>query len=366
MSDEQSIHEKYMRLALENARAAKGQTAPNPLVGSVIVNDGRIVGIGAHLKPGEPHAEIHALRMAGEHAKDGTIYVTLEPCSHHGRTGPCAEAVVKAGLARVVVAAPDPNPLVAGRGIKILRDAGIEVIEGVLREESEQLNEVFNRYIVSKRPFVTVKSATTLDGKIATRTNSSRWITSAEAREDVHKLRHESGAILVGVQTILHDDSQLNTRLPNGRNPLRVVLDSTLRIPEDARVVTDGEAPTWIFTGSNADAAKRERLEAAGVRVIETSGERVNLEQVLDTLGESEISSLLVEGGGQVIASFVEQGLADKLVLYMAPKLVGGKDAPTFIEGLGITDMNEAVGLTGLTVEQLGPDLKFEAYFPKG
>lgn len=366
MSEERSVHEKYMRLALENARAAKGQTAPNPLVGSVIVNDGRIVGIGAHLKPGEPHAEIHALRMAGEHAKGGTIYVTLEPCSHHGRTGPCAEAVVKAGLARVVVAAPDPNPLVAGRGIKILRDAGIEVIEGVLREESERLNEVFNRYIVSKRPFVTVKSATTLDGKIATRTNSSRWITSAEAREDVHQLRHESGAILVGVQTILHDDSQLNTRLPNGRNPLRVVLDSTLRIPEDARVVTDGEAPTWIFTGANADAAKRERLEAAGVRVIETSGERVNLEHVLDALGESEISSLLVEGGGQVIASFVEQGLADKLVLYMAPKLVGGKDAPTFIEGLGIADMNDAVGLTGLTVEQLGPDLKFEAYFPKG
>lgn len=366
MSQERSVHEKYMRLALENAHAAKGQTAPNPLVGSVIVNDGRIVGIGAHLKPGEPHAEIHALRMAGEHAKGGTIYVTLEPCSHHGRTGPCAEAVVKAGLARVVVAAPDPNPLVAGRGIKILRDAGIEVIEGVLREESERLNEVFNRYIVSKRPFVTVKSATTLDGKIATRTNSSRWITSAEAREDVHQLRHESGAILVGVQTILHDDSQLNTRLPNGRNPLRVVLDSTLRIPEDARVVTDGEAPTWIFTGANADAAKRERLEAAGVRVIETSGERVNLEQVLDALGESEISSLLVEGGGQVIASFVEQGLADKLVLYMAPKLVGGKDAPTFIEGLGIADMNDAVGLTGLTVEQLGPDLKFEAYFPKG
>ncbi|GGO04746.1 diaminohydroxyphosphoribosylaminopyrimidine deaminase [Saccharibacillus kuerlensis] len=363
---EMSIHETYMRLALENARSAKGQTAPNPMVGSVIVNEGRIVGIGAHLKPGEPHAEIHALRMAGDHAKGGTIYVTLEPCSHHGRTGPCAEAVVRAGLSRVVIAAPDPNPLVAGRGVKILRDAGIEVIEGVLREESERLNEVFNRYIVSKRPFVTVKSATTLDGKIATRTSSSRWITSAEAREDVHRLRHESGAILVGVQTILHDDSQLTTRLPNGRNPLRVVLDSTLRIPEDARVITDGEAPTWIFTGSNADPAKRERLEAAGVRVIETDGERVNLEQVLDTLGSSEISSLLVEGGGQVNASFVEQGLADKLLLYMAPKLVGGKDAPTFLEGLGVGNMDEAFELDDLRVEQLGPDLKFEAYFRKG
>ncbi|WP_172253197.1 bifunctional diaminohydroxyphosphoribosylaminopyrimidine deaminase/5-amino-6-(5-phosphoribosylamino)uracil reductase RibD [Saccharibacillus deserti] len=367
---ELSLHEKYMRLALENARAAQGQTAPNPLVGSVIVNDGRLVGIGAHLKPGEPHAEIHALRMAGDHAKGATIYVTLEPCSHHGRTGPCAEAIVQAGLARVVVAAPDPNPLVAGRGIRILRDAGIEVIEGVLREESERLNEVFNRYIVDKRPFVTVKSAVTMDGKIATRTGSSRWITSAEAREDVHRLRHESGAILVGVQTILHDDSQLNTRLPGGRNPLRVVLDSTLRIPENARVVTDGEAPTWIFTGSNADPAKRERLEAAGVRVFETAGAadsgRVNLEEVLDVLGSSEISSLLVEGGGQVIASFVEQGLADKLVLYMAPKLVGGQGAPTFIEGLGIAEMGDAVQLTGLRAEQLGPDLKFEAYFPKG
>jgi len=361
-----SIHEKYMRLALENARAAKGQTAPNPLVGSVIVNEGRIVGIGAHLKPGEPHAEIHALRMAGEHARGGTIYVTLEPCSHHGRTGPCAEAVVQAGLARVVVAAPDPNPLVAGRGIKILRDAGIEVIEGVLREESERMNEVFNRYIVSKRPFVTVKSAMTLDGKIATRTSSSRWITSAEAREDVHRLRHESGAILVGVQTILHDDSQLNTRLPDGRNPLRVILDSTLRLPEDARVVTDGEAPTWIFTGPNPDPDKRARLEAAGVRVFETTGgERVNLEQVLDTLGASEISSLLVEGGGQVNASFVEQGLADKLVLYVAPKLVGGQGAPTFLEGLGVAEMSEAIELDGLRVEQLGPDLKLEAYFRK-
>ncbi|MDO3411565.1 bifunctional diaminohydroxyphosphoribosylaminopyrimidine deaminase/5-amino-6-(5-phosphoribosylamino)uracil reductase RibD [Saccharibacillus sp. CPCC 101409] len=360
-----AVHERYMRLALENARAAQGQTAPNPLVGSVIVGDGRLVGIGAHLKPGEPHAEIHALRMAGEHARGATIYVTLEPCSHHGRTGPCAEAIVQAGLARVVVAAPDPNPLVAGRGIKILRDAGIEVIEGVLREESEQLNEVFNRYIVSKRPFVTVKSAVTLDGKIATRTASSRWITSEQAREDVHRLRHESGAILVGVQTILHDDSQLTTRLPSGRNPLRVVLDSTLRIPETARVITDGEAPTWIFTGSNADAAKRERLEAAGVRVFETRSERVNLEQVLDTLGASEISSLLVEGGGQVNASFVEQGLADKLVLYVAPKLVGGKEAPTFLQGLGIADMDDAVDLTGLRVRQLGPDLKLEAYFPK-
>ncbi|MFB5763211.1 bifunctional diaminohydroxyphosphoribosylaminopyrimidine deaminase/5-amino-6-(5-phosphoribosylamino)uracil reductase RibD [Paenibacillus medicaginis] len=359
------MHETYMRLALDNAKAARGQTRPNPMVGSVIVKDGRIVGIGAHLKPGEPHAEIHALRMAGEHAEGATIYVTLEPCSHHGRTGPCAEAIVRAGIRRVVIAALDPNPLVAGRGVQILKDAGIEVIQGVLEEEAERLNEVFNAYIVSKRPFVTIKSAVTLDGKIATRTASSKWITSGEAREDVHRLRHEHAAILVGVQTILHDDPQLTTRLPDGRNPLRVILDSRLRTPLDARVVTDGEAETWIFTGSAPDEDKQRQFEQAGVKVIPTEGERVNLEQVLDILGQHEISSLLVEGGGQVNASFVQQGLADKLVLYVAPKLVGGKDAPTFLEGLGAAVMDEAVSLTRLSVQQVGVDLKIEAYFPK-
>jgi diaminohydroxyphosphoribosylaminopyrimidine deaminase/5-amino-6-(5-phosphoribosylamino)uracil reductase len=333
------------------------------MVGSVIVKDGRVVGIGAHLKPGEPHAEIHALRMAGEHAQGATIYVTLEPCSHHGRTGPCAEAIVRAGIRRVVIAAMDPNPLVAGRGVQILKDAGIEVIQGILEEEAVQLNEVFNAYIVSKRPFVTIKSAVTLDGKIATRTASSRWITSGEAREDVHRLRHEHAAILVGVQTILHDDSQLTTRLPDGRNPLRVILDSRLRISLDARVVTDGEAETWIFTGSAPDADKQRQLEQAGVKVFPTEGERVNLEQVLDILGQHEISSLLVEGGGQVNASFVQQGLADKLVLYVAPKLVGGKDAPTFLEGLGAAVMDEAVSLTRMCAQQVGVDLKIEAYF---
>lgn len=360
-----NMHEFYMKLALENAKGTKGQTTPNPQVGSVIINDGRIVGIGAHLKPGEPHAEIHALRMAGEQAKGATIYVTLEPCSHHGRTGPCAEAIVAAGIKKVVIAAMDPNPLVAGRGVKVLQDAGIEVIQGICEAESVKMNEVFNYYIVNKRPFVTIKSATTLDGKIATHKAHSKWITSEQAREDVHWIRHESAAILVGVGTVIHDDPQLNTRLPKGRNPVRVVVDSHLRIPLNARVLTDGLAPTWIFTGSHVNEKKRQEIEDMGVKVFATDGQRVNLEHMLDILGEHEISSLLVEGGGEVNASFVTQGLANKLVLYLAPKLVGGKEAPTFLEGLGAVTMDAATQLSDMTVEQIGPDLKLTAYFPK-
>lgn len=360
---EGSVHEVYMRLALENAKAMKGQTSPNPMVGSVIVNEGRIVGVGAHLKPGEPHAEIHALRMAGDAAKGATIYVTLEPCSHHGRTGPCAEAIVQAGIKKVVVAALDPNPLVAGRGIEIIQNAGIEVVTGILAEEATKLNEVFNKYIVTKRPFVTLKSAITLDGKIATRESCSKWITSEKAREDVHALRNESAAILVGVNTIVHDDSQLTTRLPEGRHPWRIVLDSKLRIPEEARVITDGEAPTWVFTGNSPDEEKQIRLEQLGVKVFRTKTDQVHLEEVLDILGTHEISSLLIEGGGQVNASFVEQGLVDKLVLYVAPKVVGGKDAPTFLEGLGVGLMSEAKDLHDISFSQLGVDFKIEGYF---
>jgi diaminohydroxyphosphoribosylaminopyrimidine deaminase / 5-amino-6-(5-phosphoribosylamino)uracil reductase len=358
-----SNHEFYMRLALGNAISMKGQTAPNPLVGSVIVNDNRIVGIGAHLKAGEPHAEIHALRMADEKAKGGTIYVTLEPCSHHGRTGPCAEAIVKAGLNKVVIAALDPNPLVSGRGVKILEDAGIEVITGVCEDESLKMNEVFNKYIVEKVPFVTIKSATTLDGKIATHTSSSKWITSAEARNDVHLLRNENGAILVGVNTVVKDNPDLTTRIPNGRNPVRVILDSSLKISLDARVVTDRSAETWVFTSQNHSSEKKQILELAGVSVFVTSGsDRVSLPDTLEILGEKFISSLLVEGGGEVNASFMEQGLVDKLVLYMAPKLVGGKLAPTFLEGAGIEEMGNAIELTDVSLTQIGQDYKFIAY----
>jgi diaminohydroxyphosphoribosylaminopyrimidine deaminase/5-amino-6-(5-phosphoribosylamino)uracil reductase len=358
-----SEHEFYMKLALENARAMKGQTDPNPLVGSVIVNDNRIIGVGAHMKAGEPHAEIHALRMAGEAARGGTIYVTLEPCSHHGRTGPCAEAIVHAGLKRVVVATLDPNPLVSGRGIKILQDAGIEVIVGVCAEEARKMNEVFNKYIVSKLPFVTLKSAVTLDGKIATSKSDSKWITSEDARREVHQLRNENSAILVGVNTVIKDNPELTTRIPNGRNPIRIILDSTLRIPMESRVITDEQAPTWIFTTHNHDADKKRALESAGIKVFVTSGEKhVNLQETLEILGQNFISSLLIEGGGEVNASFLEKKLIDKFVLYLAPKVIGGKLAPSFLEGAGVVNMRDAIEFTDVSFTQVGKDYKFVGY----
>ncbi|MFP7494614.1 bifunctional diaminohydroxyphosphoribosylaminopyrimidine deaminase/5-amino-6-(5-phosphoribosylamino)uracil reductase RibD [Terribacillus saccharophilus] len=356
-------HTFYMDLALQNAKAMKGQTDPNPLVGSVIVNDDRIVGIGTHLKAGEPHAEIHAIRMAGEKAKGGTIYVTLEPCSHHGRTGPCAVAIKEAGLKKVVIATLDPNPLVAGNGVKILEEAGIEVVIGVRAEESRKMNEVFNKFIVEKKPFITLKAGTTLDGKIATHALDSKWITSAASRQDVHQLRNENMAILVGVNTVIEDDPELTARIPNGRNPIRIVLDTKLRIPMDSKVVTDKLAETWIFTTEQADAAKEQTLLSHGIKVFQTSGfSRVNVTEVAEMLGEQLVSSVLIEGGGSIHASFLENHLIDKAVLYFAPKLVGGKDAPTFLEGTGFAKMAEAVELTDTDIIKIGQDFKFVGY----
>ncbi|PSL40316.1 diaminohydroxyphosphoribosylaminopyrimidine deaminase/5-amino-6-(5-phosphoribosylamino)uracil reductase [Planomicrobium soli] len=358
-----SHHEFYMDLALTNARKMKGQTDPNPLVGSVIVNHQRIVGIGAHLKAGEPHAEIHAIRMAGELAQGGTIYVTLEPCSHHGRTGPCAQAIIDAGISEVVIATLDPNPIVSGNGVRMLEDAGIEVTIGVRKEESRKMNEVFNKFIVEKVPFVTLKAASTLDGKIATHSLDSKWITSSDARQDVHQLRSEHMAILVGVGTVIEDDPELTARIPNGRNPLRIVLDSTLRIPLDAKVLNDGLANTWIFTSRNYDQKKRHKLESLGISVFETSGEiRVNVQDVVRILGEKSVSSLFIEGGGTINSAFLEKDLIDKVVLYFAPKLIGGKDAPTFLEGAGFDLMKDAIELTDGEFTKIGKDFRFTGY----
>lgn len=356
-------HEFYMDLALTNARTMKGQTLPNPLVGSVIVNDNRIVGVGAHLKAGEPHAEIHALRMAGEAARGGTIYVTLEPCSHFGRTGPCAQAIIDAGLEKVVIAVLDPNPLVSGNGVKMLEDAGIKVVTGIREQESLQMNEVFNKFITTKTPFVTLKAASTLDGKIATHTLDSKWITSEDARRDVHELRSEHAAILVGVGTVIEDDPELTARIPNGRNPIRIILDSSLRLPLDAKVVTDGEAETWIFTSRTYDRAKAGQLEDAGIRIFETAGEtRTDVTGMMRILGEEGVSSLFIEGGGTVNSAFLENRLIDKVVLYFAPKLVGGRDAPTFLEGSGFELMKDAINLTGGEFTKIGKDFKFIGY----
>lgn len=356
-------HEFYMDLAIKNAQAMKGQTDPNPLVGSVIVTENRIVGVGAHLKTGEPHAEIHAIRMAGENARGGTIYVTLEPCSHHGRTGPCAVAIVEAGIKKVIIATLDPNPVVSGNGVKILEEAGIEVIVGVLEETSKKMNEVFNKFIVKNTPFVTLKAGITLDGKIATHSSNSKWITSEEARHDVHQLRNEHMAILVGVNTVIADNPELTTRIANGRNPVRIILDSTLKIPLDRKVITDKLADTWIFTSENFDIEKKSLLESMSISVFPTSGSKqVNPKEVMRILGEKGISSLLIEGGGTINAAFLENKLIDKAIIYIAPKLIGGQQAPTFLEGSGIDKMADAVDLLDADIIKIGKDFKFVGY----
>ncbi len=355
----------YMSLALQLASTAQGQTSPNPLVGAVLVKNNEIVGFGAHLKAGGPHAEINALKMAGDQAREATLYVTLEPCHHHGKTPPCTEAVIAAGVKRVVIATTDPNPIVRGRGIERLKAAGLDVTVGVGQKEAEKLNEVFNHYIVHRRPFVTLKTATTLDGKIATSSGESQWITGEEARHDVHLLRRHQDAILVGINTVLKDNPRLTARLKGGsRQPVRVVLDSSLKIPLDANLLDTHDAPTWIFTTQQASEEKKKHLEQKGVKVFITNeGPTVDIERMLTILGEEGITSLLVEGGSEVNASFLYGGYAQKLVAYLAPKLIGGKTAPGAFGGPGIQALAESVSLRDVQVEWIGQDLKVVGYF---
>ncbi len=362
------IDEDYMREALRIARYAEGRTSPNPLVGAVIVRDGRIIAEGWHRKAGTPHAEIHALRMAGDLARGATLYVTLEPCSHYGRTGPCAKAVAEAGIARVVVAMQDPNPKVAGRGMEMLRAAGVEVCCGVLAAEAARLNEVFLHWITTGLPFVALKTAMTLDGKIATHTGDSQWITGEASRLRVHELRDRYDAILVGIGTVLHDDPSLTTRLPDrqGKHPLRIVLDSMARTLRTAKLLTDGAAPTLIAVTARAPQERVAALRQAGAEVLVCGeGPRVDARALLKALGEREISSVFVEGGGRVNASLLAAGFVDKVYAFVAPKLVGGRDALTPVEGTGAERLSDAVTLTGLEAETVGEDVLLTGYVRK-
>lgn len=354
--------EHYMQLALNLARSVSGQTSPNPPVGSVVAKNGDILGFGAHLKTGEAHAEVHALQMAGEKAKGATIYVTLEPCSHHGTTPPCADLIIDKGISRAVIAVMDPNEKVAGRGIKKLREAGISVELGVLQGEASAVNQIFFHYTQTKTPYVTMKSAVSLDGKTATHTGNSQWITGEVARRDVHQYRHTHDAILVGVNTVINDNPSLTTRLPNGgKNPLRIILDTNLRTPLEANVITDGEADTWIITGTHISEERTAPfIEKNGVSIIPLDS--LEPGAVLKYLGRSKrIMSLFVEGGAAVNGSFLENGKINQLVQYMAPKLIGGKDAPTSIAGSGFKTMVETLSLEITNVEMIGEDIKIIA-----
>lgn len=360
--------EKYMQRALGLAEKARGRTNPNPLVGAVLVKDGRIIGEGYHKKAGTPHAEVNALNEAGEQARDSVLYVTLEPCSHFGRTPPCADAVVRAGVKRVVVAILDPNPRVAGRGIEILTHSGVETSVGVLENEARRLNEVFFKYIKTGLPFVTLKTAMSLDGKIATRTGSSQWITNEISREYVHQLRNTYDAILVGIGTVLKDNPRLNTRLniKDRRDPVRVVVDGNLDIPGDSNIVqTARKQRTIVFTSAVSSDEKLQVLKKSGIEIIRMNAqtEELPIEKVLEVLGQMEICSLLVEGGGEINGYMLQNGLVDKVHWFIAPKIVGGRNAPSPIGGTGIEVMDQARELRDIEITRFDNDLMITGYF---
>ncbi|SEA72379.1 diaminohydroxyphosphoribosylaminopyrimidine deaminase / 5-amino-6-(5-phosphoribosylamino)uracil reductase [Thalassobacillus cyri] len=359
--------EQYIKLAIDMAKTTVGQTSPNPSVGAVVVKDNEVVGLGVHVKAGEAHAEINALKMAGDKAKNATIYVTLEPCSHYGKTPPCAQAIIDAGMKRVVIASDDPNPKVAGRGIKMLENAGIEVATGVLREQADSLNANFFHFIETGEPYVYLKTAMTLDGKIATSSGESQWITGENARNDGHQYRRRCDAILVGVQTVINDDPKLTTRMEgNGKNPVRIILDNHLRTPLSSQLIQNDEAPTWIITSSRVSPHQLKAYRSKDhVEVISLKSPAIKIPEVLRYLGEKNITSLLVEGGGTIADAFVRAGKVSELVAYIAPKLLGGKDALTPVEGKGFEQLKQALHLRIHSTEMVGEDIKVTA-IPKG
>ena len=357
--------ERFMRRTLELAAKALGRTSPNPVVGAVIVRNGRIIGEGFHRHAGLPHAEREALRRITETARGATIYVNLEPCSHYGRTPPCADALIEAGIKRAVVGMVDPNPLVRGRGLRRLRRAGIAVATGVLREECERLNEDFACFIRTGRPFVTLKLAASLDGRIAAASGDSQWISGEQSRRVVHELRNRVDAILVGAETVRNDDPQLTCRMRGGRDPLRVILDGRLSISPSARVCTQpSTAPTLIATSEDhGRGEKQAQLEAQGVQVVCLSGKngQVPLRPLLVELGRRGHKSVLIEGGGRIAAAALREGVVDKVLFFYAPLLLGG-EGRAMIGPLGIDRVAAGQKLHTMTVERIGKDILVAAY----
>lgn len=353
----------YMQLALQLAQKGCGWVAPNPMVGAVIVKDGKIIGQGWHEKYGQPHAERNALASCEFSPVGATMYVTLEPCCHYGRQPPCTDAILEAGIKRVVVGSDDPNPLVRGKGIQILRAHGIEVTEGVLQEDCKKLNEVFFHYIKTGCPLVVMKYAMTLDGKIAAYTGASKWITGETARNHVQEQRHRYSAIMVGVGTVLSDDPMLSCRIAGRKNPIRIICDTHLRTPVTAQVVTTARQIPTIFATCCPDAERQSAYVSAGCRILhlrEKDG-HVDLEQLMAQLGQERIDSILLEGGGTLNWSALENGIVQKIQAYIAPKLFGGQASKTPIEGTGVESPANAFRLKNSTWTRLGDDFLIES-----
>ena len=356
-------HEKYMSMAIELARKAEGCTSPNPIVGAVIVKNGKIVGHGYHKKAGLAHAEINAISQAGKKARGGTLYVTLEPCNHFGKTPPCTDAIINSGIKTVIAAMPDPNPLTKGRGIKILKKHGIKVIVGVLEKEAKAMNRPFTKFITSGMPFVTIKTAQSLDGKIATRTGDSKWITSESARRYVHTLRARSDAVMVGVNTVIADDPRLTARIPGVKaQPIRVIVDSDLKTPLNARALKEKWSGIIIATCSNSKRIINYKKLGAEVFILKRTGGKVDLRSLLRELAKRGIVNILVEGGGTLNASLLSGRLIDRMLFFIAPKIIGGRDAFTSVEGLGPALVKDSINMaiTGIRIFKEG-DMLVEA-----
>lgn len=361
--------EEYMRRALELAQKGEGHTSPNPMVGCVVVKDGRIISEGYHEKYGEFHAERNALTRCTEDTAGADLYVTLEPCCHQGKTPPCTDIIIEKKIARVFVGSMDSNPLVAGKGVQILRNHGIYVETGILDAECRKLNEVFYHYIATKTPFVVMKYAMTLDGKIACATGDSKWVTGEIARTQVHRMRGRYRGIMVGIGTVLADDPMLNCRVEGGVDPVRIICDSNLHIPTESQIVkTASDIETIVACSQEALESERKqekirRLKEAGIQIIGTEGAHgVNLVELMKKLGGQNIDSILLEGGGTLNASALEDGIVNKVYAYIAGKLIGGMDARSPVEGMGIDRMADAITLQNMEIEKLGDDFCIVGY----
>jgi diaminohydroxyphosphoribosylaminopyrimidine deaminase/5-amino-6-(5-phosphoribosylamino)uracil reductase len=361
------IDRSYMQRALELAATAQGRTSPNPMVGAVLVKGGKVVGEGFHAYAGSDHAEGVAIRDAQGEAQGATLYVTLEPCCHFGKTPPCTDRILRAGIARVVAACQDPNPAVDGKGLAALREAGIPVEVGCLAEEAARLNEAFFTFTRTGRPFGIMKVAASLDGKIATRTGESRWITGESARHRVHEVRNVVDAVLVGIGTILRDDPMLTTRLgvQDQRDPARVIVDNLARLPLRAKVINRAStAPTYVAVSGMASAARLEALEREGVQIlrVDDSPRRISLARLMQMLGKLGFLSVMIEGGAEINASALQEGVVDKVLMFLAPMLVGGKTSASAVGGEGIDSFVQAVRLDDVRIERFDGDVLVEGY----
>lgn len=353
-----------MELAIELAKKGEGKVNPNPMVGAVIVKDGIVIGEGYHEKYGEGHAEVNAFKSLKEDPSGATMYVTLEPCSHYGKTPPCADKIIENNIKRVVIGMIDPNPLVAGNGVDKLKKAGIEVKVGVLEEKCKKLNEVFIKYILSKKPFVVLKTAMSLDGKIATRTGESKWISSEKSRLQVHNLRNKLSGIMVGVNTVIKDNPELTCRIENGSNPIRIIVDSTLRIPMNSKVLQNKDNKTIIATTKRANIKNMQELlkKNINVLIIDEKNGQVDLSALIKKLGELNIDSILLEGGSTLNYSALEESIVDKVMIYISPKIIGGESSKTPVGGIGIDKLNDAFKLKDITTNIVDEDILVEGY----